>query len=151
MKLLVQTFGRWAIRAILGIAIGWSAWVGWGFTTTAPAAWAQMDQPEEAPAAVVGAPAPAMKESAEKALETKIDINNTILRNYRKIPGLYPTLARLMVQNAPYERVEDVLKIPGLTEAQKQRLKDNLGNFYAGEYKAASNTLENRINKGYYD
>ncbi|MEN9221751.1 MAG: hypothetical protein Q6M04_04870, partial [Thermostichus sp. BF3_bins_97] len=46
---------------------------------------------------------------AVKHLDAPIDVNNTILRNYRQLPGFYPTLARTLVQNAPYDSLEDML------------------------------------------
>ncbi|MGQ9837917.1 MAG: photosystem II complex extrinsic protein PsbU [Cyanobacteriota bacterium] len=85
-----------------------------------------------------------------KHLDTPIDVNNTILRNYRQLPGFYPNLARILVQNAPYESLEEMLQIPGLTEKQKALIKANAENFVFGEYQEGANQLENRINQGYY-
>ncbi len=99
--------------------------------------------PEVKPEVVV-VPTPAV------TLAAKIDVNNTILRNYRQLPGFYPVLARILVENAPYESLEQMLTIPGLTEAQKQLIRQNFPNFVVGTYDPGNNTLENRINKGYY-
>jgi len=85
-----------------------------------------------------------------KHLDTPIDVNNTILRNYRQLPGFYPTLARILVKNAPYKSLEDMLQISGLTEQQKALIKANAENFVFGEYQEGANQLENRINQGYY-
>jgi photosystem II PsbU protein len=85
-----------------------------------------------------------------KELETKIDVNNTVLRNYRQLPGFYPTLARILVQNAPYESPEKMLEIPGLTEKQRSLIQANLDNFEAQPYRAGEYNLENRINQGLY-
>lgn len=85
-----------------------------------------------------------------KELETKIDVNNTVLRNYRQLPGFYPTLARILVQNAPYESPEKMLEIPGLTDKQKNLIRANLDNFEAQPYRAGEYNLENRINQGLY-
>ncbi|MFS8808704.1 photosystem II complex extrinsic protein PsbU [Synechococcus sp. R55.3] len=87
---------------------------------------------------------------AVKHLDTPIDVNNTILRNYRQLPGFYPTLARILVKNAPYKSLEDMLQISGLTEQQKALIKANAENFVFGEYQEGANQLENRINQGYY-
>ena len=84
-------------------------------------------------------------------LETKIDVNYAILRRYRELPGFYPTLATKLVKAAPYDMVEDVLSIDGLTDIQVQLLQANLKNLIAGPYDEGANYLENRINKGYYD
>lgn len=86
----------------------------------------------------------------KKVLDTKIDVNNTILRNYRQLPGFYPNLARILVQNAPYAKLEDMLVIPDLTEQQKMLIESNFVNFFMGEFRPGDNQLENRINKGYY-
>jgi photosystem II PsbU protein len=100
--------------------------------------------PEVQPEVVVAVPSPAV------TLVAKIDVNNTILRNYRQLPGFYPVLARILVENAPYESLEQMLAIPGLTEAQKQLIRQNFPNFMVGPYDPGNSTLENRINKGYY-
>src|ERR687885_2744259 len=61
-----------------------------------------------------------LRNAADDKLNTefgkKIDLNNTNVRAFRKYPGMYPTLARKVVDNAPYKSVEDVLDIPGLSE-----------------------------------
>ncbi|HIK28110.1 MAG: photosystem II complex extrinsic protein PsbU [Oscillatoriaceae bacterium SKW80] len=80
----------------------------------------------------------------------KIDLNNTNVRAFRQYPGLYPTLASKIVANAPYEKVEDVLKIPGLTERQKEILQANLEHFTVTETEAAFVEGYDRINNGYY-
>lgn len=85
-----------------------------------------------------------------KVLETKIDVNNTILRNYRKLPGFYPTLARVLIVNGPYDSLEEMLEIEGLTEAQKELIRANFVNFTVGEYREGDSQRENLINKGYY-
>jgi photosystem II PsbU protein len=80
----------------------------------------------------------------------KIDLNNTNVRAFRKYPGLYPTLARKIVDGAPYKSVEDVLNIPDLSDSQKANLEKNLGNF---TITAADDTFVeggDRINNGYY-
>ncbi len=70
----------------------------------------------------------------------KIDINNpTNTRAFRQYPGLYPVLARLVITHSPYREVEDILKIPGLTEEQLELLRNNLDNFTV---ESDSNSLE---------
>jgi len=65
--------------------------------------------------------------------EDRIDLNNANLAAFMECPGFYPTLAQLIANNGPYHSVEDVLKLPDLTERQKQLLKANLGNFTVSE------------------
>lgn len=80
----------------------------------------------------------------------KIDLNNTNVRAFRKYRGLYPTLAGILVQNAPYEKIEDVLEIPGLTENQKAVLQANLQNFTVTDVESALVEGDDRINNGLY-
>ncbi|XGV98875.1 MAG: photosystem II complex extrinsic protein PsbU [Leptolyngbya sp. BL-A-14] len=80
----------------------------------------------------------------------KLDLNNTNVRAFRQYPGLYPTLAGLIVKNAPYDSVEDVLNIAGLTAAQKDVLKSNLDNFTATDVEEALVEGADRINNGIY-
>ena len=68
-------------------------------------------------------------EKLESEYGQKIDLNNSNFLAFTQYPGLYPTLAGEIIQHAPYEQVEDVLSIPGLTDRQKQVLQDNLENF----------------------
>lgn len=74
-----------------------------------------------------------LRNAADDKLATefgkKIDLNNTHVRAFRKYPGMYPTLAGKIVQNAPYQKIEDVLNIPGLSERQKSLLQANLDKF----------------------
>ncbi|USR89436.1 photosystem II complex extrinsic protein PsbU [Phormidium yuhuli AB48] len=95
-----------------------------------------------------------LKNSFDAKLNTefgqKIDINNTNVRAFRKYRGMYPTLAGLIVQNAPYDKVEDVLEIPSLSERQKQILQENLKYFTATDPEAFLNEGDDRINNGIY-
>jgi photosystem II PsbU protein len=59
----------------------------------------------------------------------QIDVNNANVRAYLKLPGFYPTLAGMIVKNAPYKSTDEIAKIPGITETMKATLvkyKDNL-------------------------
>jgi photosystem II PsbU protein len=80
----------------------------------------------------------------------KIDLNNTNVRAFRKYPGLYPTLARKIVDNAPYKTVEDVLALPELSENQKSVLQKNLDNFTTTSTDDTFNEGGDRYNNGYY-
>ena len=80
----------------------------------------------------------------------KIDLNNTNIRAFRVYKGFYPTLAAIVVNNGPYENVEEVLEIPGLSDRQKQRLEDNIDNFIVTPPIAAFVEGDDRINNGYY-
>jgi photosystem II PsbU protein len=80
----------------------------------------------------------------------KIDLNNTNIAAFQQYPGLYPTLAKKIIINAPYKSVEDVLNLPGLTDNQKQTLQANLDNFAVTEYEPNFNEGDDRINNGIY-
>lgn len=58
-----------------------------------------------------------------------IDVNNANVRVYAKFPGMYPTLAGLIVTHGPYKSVDELYSIPGLSATQKATLdkyKENL-------------------------
>ncbi len=80
----------------------------------------------------------------------KIDLNNTNVRAFQQFPGLYPTLAKKIITNAPYQKVEDVLDLPGLSDRQKQTLQANLDNFTVTELEPAFNEGDDRFNNGIY-
>lgn len=80
----------------------------------------------------------------------KIDLNNAHVRKFRKLPGFYPTLAGKILQNAPYEKVEDVLEIPGLSDRQKQLLQANIDKFTVTTPAAVYNDGDDRYNPGVY-
>ncbi|WP_107806603.1 photosystem II complex extrinsic protein PsbU [Nodularia spumigena] len=80
----------------------------------------------------------------------KLDLNNTNVRAFQQFPGLYPTLAKKIVTNAPYKNVEDVLDIPGLSDHQKELLQANLDNFAVTELEVIFNAGDDRFNNGIY-
>jgi len=80
----------------------------------------------------------------------KIDLNNTNIRAFAEYPGLYPTLAGILVKNAPYENVEDILEIPGLTERQKDILRSNMEHFAVTDIEEALVVGSDRFNNGIY-
>lgn len=80
----------------------------------------------------------------------KIDLNNSSIIEFRPLRGFYPTLASIVIKNAPYEKVEDVLNIDGLTETQKQRLQSNLGEFTVTPPAAVFIEGDERYNPGIY-
>ena len=96
----------------------------------------------------------AIRDSVSEKLSSeygkKLDLNNTNVRSFRQYAGLYPTLAGLIVKNAPYESVDDVLQIAGLTERQKEVLQANLDNFTVTDVEEALVEGADRINNGIY-
>ncbi|NJL00233.1 MAG: photosystem II complex extrinsic protein PsbU [Spirulinaceae cyanobacterium SM2_1_0] len=95
-----------------------------------------------------------LRNAADEMLGTeygqKIDLNNTNVRAFRRLPGFYPTLAKQIVANAPYENVDDVLKISGLSDRQKSRLQANLDKFTVVETADVFTEGGGRVNNGYY-
>ncbi|NEO29396.1 MAG: photosystem II complex extrinsic protein PsbU [Symploca sp. SIO3C6] len=91
---------------------------------------------------------------ADKKLESefgqKVDLNNSHIRDFRQYRGMYPTLARKIIDNAPYNSVEDVLKIPGLSERQQKILRDNLDSFTVTETADVYVEGGDRYNPGVY-
>ena len=81
----------------------------------------------------------------------KLDLNNSGVRDFRQYPGMFPTLAALIIKNAPYEKVEDVLNIAGLNQAQKDLLQANLDNFTVTDVESVFIEGDTRLNNGLYD
>ena len=83
-------------------------------------------------------------------IKGKVDLNNSDVRDFRNLRGFYPSLASKIIQNAPYENVEDVLDIPGLSETQQERLQANLDNFVVTDASDVMNAGDDRYNPGVY-
>lgn len=80
----------------------------------------------------------------------KIDLNNSDIRDFRNLRGFYPNLAGKIIQNAPYDNVEDVFEIPGLSETQKGRLEANISSFTVTEPSIELISGDDRYNPGVY-
>lgn len=100
------------------------------------------------------APVQVAQNSVEEKLPTefeqKVDLNNSNIRAFRQYPGLYPNLARLIINNAPYEDVQDVLNIPDLTEQQRELLRNKLDHFTVSEVEPALVEGGDRYNPSLY-
>src|SRR4028118_741849 len=116
-------------------------------------AWGRSVLPSSSLLAVEEAPVRTNRADEKLATEygKKLDLNNSAVRDFREFRGLYPTLARVIIKNAPYENVEDVLNISGLTEAQKKVLQANLDKFTVTEVESVFIEGDNRLNNGLYD
>ncbi len=138
MKRLVSVF------AILLLVIG-----SWGFSgvSTAEAADFSIFSLQSSPILA------ARRNAADDKLgeiQGKLDLNNSDVRDFRNLRGFYPTLAGKIVKYAPYEQIEDVLEIPGLSESQLKRLQANLDNFVVTDPSLVFNAGDDRINPGVY-
>lgn len=85
-----------------------------------------------------------------KEVGDKIDLNNTNVRAFLNYPGLYPTLAKMIVKNAPFNDVDDVFNMPGLTDRQKEILQANLDRFIVTPPEDALVEGGDRFNNGIY-
>lgn len=86
----------------------------------------------------------------KELIRGKLDLNNSDVREFRKLRGFYPNLASKIIQNAPYETVEDVLNIPGLSNSQLERLQANIDEFFVTDVSASMNAGGDRYNPGLY-
>ncbi len=80
----------------------------------------------------------------------KIDVNNTNIASFRKFRGLYPTIAGKVVSNAPYEAIDDLLNIPGLSAVEKDRIEQNMDIFSISPPDPALVEGADRFNNGVY-
>lgn len=80
----------------------------------------------------------------------KVDLNNSNVRAFINFPGMYPTLAGKIVRNSPFDSVDDVFDMPGLTDAQKSILEKYKDSFYVSEPAAALVEGGDRFNNGIY-
>ncbi|MFZ9737418.1 MAG: photosystem II complex extrinsic protein PsbU [Prochlorotrichaceae cyanobacterium] len=88
----------------------------------------------------------------QKRLEAgnKIDLNNAPVRAFIPLRGMYPTLAAKIVNNSPYQSVEEIFNIPGLSDSQKETLGQYVDQFTVTDPSTALNYGFDRINNGIY-
>ncbi len=143
----MKRLGRWL--GVVSLLISCLGLLGWNQTALAASSLQ--------PAPVLAAQSPVSEgvlrnRVADKIGESgkKIDLNNANVNAFVRYRGLYPTLARVVVKNAPYENVEDVLSIGGLSDHQKQVLQANLDNFIVTDVEQALVEGGDRYNNGIY-
>lgn len=130
MKRLIRWFSLLSLIIITGLGLfGWSQ-------SVAAAIYPHYPVP-----VLAAATSPSDTEICPQ-FEQKIDLNNANIVAFQDCRGFYPTLATMIVKNGPYQKVEDVLKIPGLSDRQKALLKSQLKNFTVSE---ATMPLERRM------
>jgi competence protein ComEA len=54
----------------------------------------------------------------------KVNINTASQSEIETLPGIGPSRAQGIIENRPYESIEDIQKVPGIGEATFQKLKD---------------------------
>ena len=120
MKRFLAFLGRF-LSCLLIVCLGYLAWI--------PPVIAKPFDNSGLSAFTVAARSNLTDAAACPELDQKIDLNNANMVAFTDCRGFYPTLATLIVQNGPYKKVEDVLKIPGLNARQKALLKAQMKNF----------------------
>ena len=80
----------------------------------------------------------------------KIDVNNTNVAAFTKYRGLFPTIAGKIIRNAPYDNLEDILDIPGLSDIEKSRIEENMDVFTISPPNPALVEGDDRYNNGAY-
>ena len=83
-------------------------------------------------------------------IKGKLDLNNSDVREFRRLRGFYPGLASKIIQNAPYSTIDDVLDIPGLSDSQMKRLQANMDEFFITDVEASMTAGGDRYNPGLY-
>jgi photosystem II PsbU protein len=145
----MKRLGR--LLAVVGLLLGCFAWA--GDQSAIAASLSRITLPSSSVIAAVDASSRTNRADEKLATEygKKLDLNNSAVRDFRDFRGMYPTLARLIIKNAPYEKVEDVLQISDLTEPQKKLLQANLDKFTVTDVESVFIEGDNRLNNGLYD
>jgi competence protein ComEA len=54
----------------------------------------------------------------------KLSLNNSSYEELLEVPGIGPTLAKRIIENRPYNSVEDLMKVKGIGKKKFEKLKD---------------------------
>ncbi|MEA5520939.1 photosystem II complex extrinsic protein PsbU [Limnoraphis robusta] len=142
----MKRFGR--LLVLVGLLISCLGWVGQENADAANLSLTQLP---------IVSPILAVEERRNRADEKlgefgeKIDLNNGSIRQFRQFRGMYPTLAKMIIDQAPFDSVEDVLNMEGLTERQKQILESYLDEFTVTPVTSVLQEGDFRLNTGTYD
>ncbi|MGB3492005.1 MAG: photosystem II complex extrinsic protein PsbU [Elainellaceae cyanobacterium] len=80
----------------------------------------------------------------------QIDLNNANVRAFIQFPGMYPTLAGKIVREGPFESLDDVFDMPGLSDRQKEILDRYKDRFFVTPPSSAFVEGGDRFNNGIY-
>ena len=142
----MKQFGRFL--ALVGLLISCLGWMGHQSASAAPLSLSNFS---------VVSPILAVEQRRNRADEKlaefgdKIDLNNSSIREFRQFRGMYPTLAKMIIDQAPFDSVEEVLEMKGLTEGQKQLLESYLDEFTITPVTSVLQEGDFRLNTGTYD
>lgn len=91
-----------------------------------------------------------VEEKLKNKFGEKIDLNNSNVRAFIQLPGMYPTLAGKIVRNSPFESVDEIFDMPELSDRQKEILNRYKDRFYVSEPSSALVEGGDRFNNGIY-
>ena len=115
------------LTLLIGLSLLISCWFGLGFRQPAMAEKLGHEGLNYSPIVAATFRNPVDEKLGE--IGSKIDLNNSNVLTFKRYRGMYPTLARKVIKNAPFDSVEDVLNIKGLSNRELDILKANLDNF----------------------
>ncbi|MEM6592737.1 MAG: photosystem II complex extrinsic protein PsbU [Cyanobacteria bacterium P01_H01_bin.119] len=135
--------------ALAALSIFLSSWI--GINATSPAYAFDLSS------IITGQAAPVLAEELRNVVDdklateygSKIDLNNANVSAFTRYRGLYPTIARKILANSPYKKVEDVLEVP-FSDRELSLVKANLDNFTVTEPDPALVEGADRFNNGVY-
>jgi photosystem II PsbU protein len=139
---------RYLLNLVMILSLMIASWVSWGVTHPATAQGLSSPYLNPTPIFAEDIRNPVDEKLGE--VGRKIDLNNSSVVTFVHYRGLYPHLARKIIENAPFDKVEDVLKMPGLSSQELEILKANLDNFVVTPPIPALTEGGDRINPGIY-
>ncbi|MEM6502875.1 MAG: photosystem II complex extrinsic protein PsbU [Cyanobacteria bacterium P01_C01_bin.89] len=143
---------KWFLRLFVVVSLCVTSWVGFG---SHPAMAGHLNLTNftwNSASMVMGAVNGEADSELAKIYGETIDLNNTNISSYKEYRGLYPTLAKKLIANGPYESVEDILSVPGLSDRQKSTLTKYIeeGLFSVSPTSVVFTQGDDRINNGVY-
>ncbi|MEM6716001.1 MAG: photosystem II complex extrinsic protein PsbU [Cyanobacteria bacterium P01_D01_bin.6] len=137
-------------RLLLGLVLSLGMLLGsWSGVHVQPAAAAPLSQAWQSPLL-----AEEIRNAVDDKLSTeygsKLDLNNANVQAFVKYKGMYPTIAGKVLKYAPYDDVEDILNIPGLSDREIDIIKSHINEFAVTAPDPALVEGADRFNNGVY-
>lgn len=137
-------------RLLLGLVLSLGMLFGsWSGVHVQPVAAAPLSQAWQSPLL-----AEEIRNAVDDKLSTeygsKLDLNNANVQAFAKYKGMYPTIAGKILKNAPYDTVDDVLDIPGLSDREIDIIESHLSEFAVTPPDPALVEGADRFNNGVY-